>query len=157
MTINRSTIEDPDGNQLYRKILVGYDGSENANRALGRAIELVRRTEGELTIVVVAEAVSHAAYAMGQSYRPIHANMVDYAKNVLSGGSERAKQAGITGVHGSVEEGRPADMILARASEIKADLIVLGRRGISGIERLLLGSVSSSVMRHSTSDVLIVK
>ncbi len=41
MTINRSTMEGSNTNQLYRKILVGYDGSENANRALGRAIELV--------------------------------------------------------------------------------------------------------------------
>ncbi len=157
MTVNLKTIKDRVANQSYRKVLVAYDGSENSKRALGKAIQIVKDVDCELTIVVVTDDTSYAAYSMGQSYGPIRADMVDYAKKALSESSERAKQAGITRVLGSVEEGHPGDMILARASEIKADLIVVGRRGIRGIERFLMGSVSSSIVNNSQCDVLVVK
>jgi nucleotide-binding universal stress UspA family protein len=58
---------------------------------------------------------------------------------------------------GSVEEGYPADCILNMAVTDRADLIVMGRRGISGVERFLLGGVSSSVVSHSKCDILIVR
>lgn len=93
MTVNPRTIKDPVAIQTYRKVLVGYDGSENAKRALGKAIQIVKDADGELTIVVVAADTSYAAYSMGQSYGPIRADMVDFAKKVLSESSETVKQA----------------------------------------------------------------
>lgn len=56
-----------------------------------------------------------------------------------------------------VEEGYPAGCILNLAAGSCADLIVLGRRGISGVERFFLGGVSSNVVAHSKCDVLVVK
>ena len=50
---------------VFERILVGYDGSENAKRALNRAIELARQSKGELRIAVVADTMSYAATASG--------------------------------------------------------------------------------------------
>lgn len=153
---NSGIAKDSGQERFYRKILVGYDGSENAKRALRKAIELTKRSKGELTILVAADTVSFAMGSRGQYYAPVRNDMVQHAKNLLAEASDTAKQAGVK-VHGSVEEGRPVDMILAKAMDSKADLIVVGRRGIRGIERFLMGSVSSSVVNHSKCDVLVVK
>jgi nucleotide-binding universal stress UspA family protein len=143
--------------EVYERILVGYDGSENAKRALRKAIELSKRSrEGELFVVVAFDSANLYALSMGQYYAPARGEMVQHAQDLLSEALGIARQAGIK-TNGSVEEGRPADMILAKAMDSKADLIVVGRRGIRGIERFLIGSVSSSIISHSEVDVLVVK
>lgn len=142
---------------MYGRILVGYDGSENAKRALQRAIELSKRSSGgELSVVVAFDSASLYVLSMGQYYAPARGEMVQHAQDLLSEALRIVKQAGIK-ANGAVEEGRPADMILAKAMNSRADLIVVGRRGIRGIERFLIGSVSSSIVSHSEADVLVVK
>lgn len=79
------------------------------------------------------------------------------AKSLVNAALDRAKGAGLKNVYASAEEGQPADMILTLASEYKSDLIVVGRRGIRGLERFLMGSVSSAVINHAKCDVLVVK
>ena len=140
----------------YRKILLGYDGSENARRALGRAIAIATEQAAALRIVVAVNTILRV-YGPAPYYPP------DYADQVIKEGEKtlaeavgRAKQAGGK-VSGSVEDGHPAEMILNLAEKESADLIVLGRRGISGVERFLMGGVSSTVVNHSKCDVLIVK
>jgi len=141
----------------YRKILVGYDGSENAKRALERAIAL-SKGEGAALVIVVAVNTIMPVYGTTAPYYP-----PNYAEEVTKEGQKslaeavnRAKEA-TQRVSGSVEDGHPAEMILDAADRNGCDLIVLGRRGISGVERFLIGGVSSSVVNHSKCDVLIVR
>jgi nucleotide-binding universal stress UspA family protein len=68
----------------------------------------------------------------------------------------RAVSSIIPQASGSLEVGYPAERILDTATKDGCDLIILGRRGVSRIERFLLGSVATSVMNHSECDVLIV-
>jgi nucleotide-binding universal stress UspA family protein len=143
--------------QNYRKILVGYDGSGNAKRALDRAIAL-SASEGAALRIVVAVNTILPVYGTTAPYYP-----PDYAEEVTKEGQKslaeavaRAKEAALK-VSGSVMDGHAAEMILSSADKGDDDLIVLGRRGISGVERFLMGSVSSSVVNHSKCDVLIVK
>jgi nucleotide-binding universal stress UspA family protein len=140
----------------YKRILVGYDGSDNSKRALDRAVELARSAGSELSVVVAVDTVSYALYSTGQYYYPIRDDMTQHAKKLLAEAIETAKLAGIAAT-GWVKEGRPADTIITTASENGADLIVVGRRGIKGIERFLIGSVSSAVVSSSKCDVLVVK
>jgi nucleotide-binding universal stress UspA family protein len=77
-------------------------------------------------------------------------------KKSLAEAVSRAKEV-TQNVSGSVVDGHPAEMILGSAGRDGVDLIVLGRRGMSRVERFLMGSVSSSVVNHSKCDVLIVK
>jgi nucleotide-binding universal stress UspA family protein len=135
----------------YAKILIGYDGSENSKRALQRAISLTEQTRGKLRIVVAANAT------MGIAGRhDVLERLLEWGKTLLSDALSQAKQASID-VSGSVEDGSPAAMILSQAESANTDLIVVGRSGVSGVERFIIGSVSSSVVAHSRCDVLIVK
>ena len=145
-------------NRCYARILVGYDGSENSKRALRKAIELAKVLDSEVRLVTVEDTIGYVPSLAGMVYPPnLRQNLLKQGNALLEEAVNLAKEAGITNVSGSVEEGSPADMILAYASAYKADLIVLGRRGIRGIERFLMGSVSSAVVSHSGCDVLVVK
>ena len=141
----------------YRKILVGYDGSKNAKRALERAAALAVHPGVALRIVVAVNMVL-PVYGPIAPYYPS-----DYAEQTIKEGEKtlaeavnRAKEVA-QNVEGSVERGRPAEVVLDLAASEGANLIVLGRRGMSGVERFLMGGVSSSVVSHSRCDVLIVK
>jgi nucleotide-binding universal stress UspA family protein len=142
---------------VFGKILVGYDGSENAVRALNRAIELTKQSKGGLRIVVVADTMSYAAYASGGMYGRFNDQTKQNAENLASAALDIAKVAGLKDVYASAEEGQPADMILTLASEYKVNLIVVGRRGVRGLARFLIGSVSTAVINHAKCDVLVVK
>lgn len=143
--------------KVYKKILVGYDGSDNAKRALTRAIGL-STSEGASMRVVVAVSTVLTVYGPTAPYYPpgYPEQIMKEGQKLLEAAMGAAKAAGRS-VSGSVEDGHPSEIILRLAESERADLIVLGRRGISGIERFLLGGVSSSVVNHSKCDVLIVK
>ena len=142
----------------YQRILVGFDGSENGMRALTRGISLTKQSGGELRIVVVADIVRAAAYASATGfYQRFNDQSKENAENLASEALEIAKREGVATVYSSDEEGQPADMILTLAREYKSDLIVVGRRGIRGLTRFLMGSVSQGVIGNAKCDVLVVK
>lgn len=141
----------------YRKILVGYDGSVNSDRALARAATIAKECEASLSIIVV---VNSSLIAYGPMTPPVprevFEDVVNNGKATLARAMESAG-AILPQVTGSVEDGNPGACILNLAANSGVDLIVLGRRGISGVERFLLGGVSSNVVAHSKCDVLIVR
>jgi len=59
-------------------------------------------------------------------------------------------------VHFSTEVGYPAERVVARAHELQADLLVLGTHGKTGLNRILIGSVAESVLRHTSCNTLII-
>ncbi|MDA4123344.1 MAG: universal stress protein [Thaumarchaeota archaeon] len=147
----------PVASQNYRRILVGYDGSENSERALARAAALAAEHGASLSVIVVVNTV---VMSIGPMASPIPEEVfderIDYGKKTLSK-AMKTVETSVPSVTGAVEEGYPAEWILNIAARDKVDLIVLGRRGISAVERFLLGGVSSNVVAHSKCDVLIVK
>jgi len=97
---------------VFARLLVGYDGSENSERALSRAIELAQQSRGELRIVVVADTMSYAAYASGGGmYKRFNQQTKANAQNLSMAALDTAKAAGLKNVYASDEEGQPADMI----------------------------------------------
>ncbi|MDA4115108.1 MAG: universal stress protein [Thaumarchaeota archaeon] len=142
---------------VFRRILVGYDGSDNARRALNRAIELARQSKAELRISVVADTMSYATNARRGIYKQVNEQTKANAVNLASDALDTARLAGLKDVYASDEVGQPADMLLTLATEYRVDLIVVGRRGIRGLERFLMGSVSTAVINQAKCDVLVVK
>lgn len=141
----------------YSKVLVGYDGSDNSRRALGRATLVAAGTGAKLRILVVVNKIA-PGFGPYSAYYPEEyvEEMFENAKKTLAQGIDIAS-ATVKDASGLVEEGHPAETILEVAKSEGADLIVIGRRGVSGFERLLLGGVSSGVVSHSACDVLVVK
>jgi nucleotide-binding universal stress UspA family protein len=145
---------------LFNRIVVGTDGSETAAEAVREAIELARLSKAKLEIVSAYEPVPQQRLkeeSEGISGDLSHAvNPREDVQFVLDKAAAQAKKAKVDVVT-HPREGDPADAILDVAEEEKADLIVVGNKGMTGAKRFLLGSVPNKVSHHAPSSVLIVR
>ena len=143
--------------QRYSKIVVAYDGSEHSKRALMRAAAIAKQDSASLMVV---NAVDTTMITLAPMSPPIPAEVFE---DIIKSGEDLESQAlnlvkpVVSGATGVSEEGNAAEIILKQAAENGADLIVIGRRGISEVKRFLIGGVSSAVVAHSHCDVLVVK
>ena len=137
-----------------RTIVVGYDGSEHADRALERATELT--SNGDSLVVVCAARLATLSHdpALGTgAVDPIEA---EWARRNLDEAASRPRRQGVE--TRTVEgHGDPADVLVRQAKDSGADLIVVGTRGLNTTQRVLLGSVSTRVVNHAECDVLVVR
>lgn len=78
-------------------------------------------------------------------------------KRLLAGAEQTCRDKGVETVELAIEEGNPTEIILDYAKRTKADVVVMGSRGLSGLKGLLLGSVSSQVNHHAPCTCIIVK
>jgi nucleotide-binding universal stress UspA family protein len=132
-------------------VLVAYDGSESARRALDAAAKLAHNGVA-LTVVSVAEPLPR----VGRAAPLLLPEEDEERKRELA--EARAMLKG-RGVEAAVVErrGDAATMILDEAEAEGADLIVLGTRGLGAGKRWLLGSVSTKVLHHASCNVLVVR
>lgn len=157
MAVKPKQDPEPIGESRYKRILVGYDGSQNADRALSRAASIAKEQGASLKVVYVLNVpiLASAPFAPPPIPQGVFDDLMKDGKEIVSR-AIRAVSSMIPQASGSLEVGYPAESILDTATKDGYDLIVLGRRGVSRIERFLLGSVAGSVMNHSKCDVLIV-
>jgi nucleotide-binding universal stress UspA family protein len=136
-------------------IVVGVDGSGHSRKALETAAAEAVAHGVPLTVLVIHQAVRDV-YGSASHYGD-DAALTEKAKEaaqaetdqVLAAAGSQPTSVTVTAVHGL-----PVDE-LVKASQ-GADMIVLGRRGMGGFARLLMGSVSSQVAQHALCPVLIV-
>lgn len=133
-----------------RRIVVGFDGSDAALRALGRAAEAVA-PEGTIVVVTV-EAALRSPGALSED---LLSPEVDPAAVVEEARTFLGTRGDIT-VEAVLGKGDPASVIVDAARESGADLIVVGRRGRDFAARALLGSVAAHVVEWARCDVLVV-
>jgi nucleotide-binding universal stress UspA family protein len=137
-----------------KRIVVGFDGSEHARKALERALELAG---DETSFAVVAAAdVSRLMRDPAGGASPVDPADAESRSEALAEARRVLEERGIeaTFVEGL---GHPADVIIQEAEESGADLIVVGTRGLGTAKRILLGSVSSHLVHHAPCDVLVVR
>jgi nucleotide-binding universal stress UspA family protein len=148
------------------KVVLAIDGSEEASRAAEAAVELCEKTGSELHVVHVGEdfyltAVTDldlvARTRVAQEYTESEANFEQIAREVLDAEVEKVEAAGGTVAQAHLRVGRADAEIVGLAEEIEAGLVVLGSRGLGGVKRALMGSVSYSVVRHAHCPVLVVR
>ncbi|VAI36788.1 unnamed protein product [Triticum turgidum subsp. durum] len=149
------------------KVVVAVDASEESLQALSWALDHVVRLHPGASVVVVhaQHRVDHFAYpvaAHGLAYAPPTA--LDSMRRAQEENSRKAvaraldvcrqKQASATA---AVVEGDPKEAICQAVEDMRADLLVLGSRGLGMVKRALLGSVSDYLAHHACCPVLIVK
>jgi nucleotide-binding universal stress UspA family protein len=142
------------------KILLATDASEEAALAARTATDIADKTDSELHVVLVG--LSAAYVGMGPPEiadipAPRQQELNEEAQRLLDAQVEQIKADGGTVAQAHLRIGRPDEQIVDSAEEIGAGLIVMGSRGLGGIRRLLMGSVSDSVVRHAHCPVLIVR
>ena len=139
-----------------RKVLVPTDFSPSAAEALDHAAELAKKLDAEIVLLHVLQPLTTHL-----SVPPLVPLPPEWVKSVrmqaeaeLKKESHRIKQVKVTT---ELRDGPIHDTVLAAASELKADLIVIGTHGRRGLSHVLLGSVAERVVRHSTVPVLTMR
>lgn len=137
----------------FMKILVPLDGSALAETALWKAVDLGGEVEATYSLLRAAEAHTFPGAD------PIEAQVstVREAEEYLEGVAKRLKERGVQNVETHVWYGAPSGAITEAAAAQKADVIVMSSHGRSGLGRLILGSVTESVLRSTTTPVLVVR
>jgi len=139
-----------------KTVVIGVDGSENANEALRVAAREAQLHDARLRIVAVWE-VPPVAYGgwLALTDEKTFDTLRDRAQRVVDEASSTvAELAPEVERETVVLEGQPAEALLSASDD--ADLVVVGSRGLGGFKRLILGSVSDQVVHHAACPVLVV-
>jgi nucleotide-binding universal stress UspA family protein len=147
---------------MYKHILIATDGSEQATRAVTHGVTLAKELKATVAVVTVTEMWS--AFKMAERARAGSPNpLAEYeaieaavAKAILADAGAVAKSAGVACKLIHVPDQPPADGIVTTAKREGCDLIVMGSRGLRGINKILLGSRAQEVLTTSTVPVMIV-
>jgi nucleotide-binding universal stress UspA family protein len=144
-------------------ILVATDGSEEAALALTTAADLSKSTNSELHVAYVFPTAVQRPFPNPITSRPREVleheleEAMHQAQEFLDREVEQVKAEGVTVADSHLVRGRPDREVVHLSEELGAGLIVMGSRGLGGVRRALMGSVSDSVVRHAHCPVLIVR
>lgn len=147
---------------MFTLILVAVDGSEISRRALEEALAMARAMQAPVHAVHVVQTTAYPALTLSELEPP------DVARQAVLDSLERegdeiladaGRQAAAAGVQITVHKrrGHPGAEITALARELGADLTVIGSHGRGRLDRFILGSVSSYVVDHAASTVMVVR
>lgn len=139
---------------MFKKILVAYDGSNNSEKALDVGINLAKKYEAQLFTLSVIHLPDYGG-TVGEIEEAKYEGKGYYEK-LLADASKKALNKGIE-LKPKIIFGHPADTIINYLIKEKFDLVVMGPKGRSKVERFLLGSVSSKVIYHAPCKVMLVK
>jgi len=147
----------------FERLITPVDGSESSIRAARKAIYLAKKMGGDIIALYVLH-LPISAY-VGPPYSPViytddieikelRKKMKNEGNQVLDKIEKMALEEGIK-IAKKIVEGSPDEEIIKISK--KDDLIVMGAKGISAIDRIFLGSVSEKVLHHAKSSVMIVR
>jgi len=129
---------------VYRKILVPVDGSDHSKRALQEAIRLAKMTQGTITLIHVAPG----KYSVSQP--------ANHGQLILDEGKKIVQAEGVP-AETLLLEGKVVEDIVRVAKEGVFDLIIIGARGLSKFEELVLGSISHGVTEKAPCPVIVTR
>jgi nucleotide-binding universal stress UspA family protein len=138
----------------FKTILVGDDGTSEAEQAVDVAISLAHSLRAKLIVLGVVGPPSPESQAEGYGLEP-----VTQARERLKERLERKVQASGqlgTEVITEIFEGKPDEVIIERVEQDSVDLVVVGRRDIARVRHWLEGSTSENLVRHCPVSVLVV-
>jgi nucleotide-binding universal stress UspA family protein len=141
---------------LFSKVLVPVDGSDNSFRALDAALLLSEKIGSQVTVIHVMEDIPVLHI---QSEKLLRKLIEDYTKEsqlILTRCSEIAVKKGLS-LNTKLLHGNASSSILDFCKKGKYDAIVMGSRGMGKFKELVLGSVSSKVLHHSSCAVMIIR
>ena len=148
---------------MYQHLVVAVDGSKTSLNALQHAAELAKAVKARLTLVTVANPGEYMSLApeflQHESYE---AAAIAGGNEVLAEASDAAKAAGVADVQAhllvrSKGAKEMAQELVDYADSKKADLLVLGTHGRSGLMHLLMGSFAETLMRQSHLPLLVIR
>ena len=137
---------------MYETILVPTDGSDPANRAVEHALEIADRCDANLHAMYCVETYRYGEPALS-STEIVLDNLEDRGASMLEEIADRADNAGIECTW-NVCHGRPWEEVNEKATELDADLVVIGFQGQSHERPGKIGSVAERIVRYADRPVL---
>ena len=144
---------------MTRRILHPTDFSPASRRALTKAIEMAKAGRGELLLLHVINPilpVEGEGYVSPKMYEQLAVSTRAWARKRLAALASRAKKSGAR-VRVLLAEGVPHEQIIRAARSKRADLVVMGTHGRSGLAKLFLGSVAGRVVSAASCPVMTVR
>lgn len=142
----------------YQLVAVGTDGSESSFRAVDRAATIAADSSAALLIVCAyrpARNTGSAEQQLGEDASFLVVGSTP-AEESLRDARDRAVGRGASDVQTVAVEGDPIEVVTDVVTDRKADLLVIGNRGLNSLSGRLLGSVPQGISRKAPTDVLIV-
>lgn len=141
------------------RVVLATDGSESATLAAQTAADICEKTGSELHVAHVLPVTKLYSNVDMTLVRGIdrYEEGEKEGRGLLEAQTGEVRRAGGTTAETHLRKGRPDQEIVALAEELDAGLIVIGSRGLGGVRRALMGSVSDSVVRHAHCPVLVIR
>lgn len=136
----------------FKKILIGYDGSVQSDKATESGLALAQSLDAKVLLFAVARPPEPATMA---EVNAMLDDALEHFEEQFKRIIQRAKDLGIE-LQTDIAVGHPVEQIVHRAETDQVDLIVLGRRGKSRFERMLVGSTAEKVLRYAHCPVMVV-
>jgi nucleotide-binding universal stress UspA family protein len=144
----------------YMKILLAIDGSAFSDRAIQAVVAQAGPHDARVQVLHVVYPLAnlsvYSSFGTTPEIEKFEQERLAQADEVVQQAAKTLRAVGFD-VSVRVESGEPKSMILEAAAAWKADLIVVGSHGRSGVDRFLLGSVSEAIARHGSCSVQIVR
>jgi nucleotide-binding universal stress UspA family protein len=137
---------------MYKNIVLAYDGSKFSNKALQEAINIAKSSGGSLLILSVVDITDEFESEAPGLTDKMAGKLLKLAQKALEKAATAKVKAKV-----EVHVGDAYEMIVDISKKKKADIIVMGSHGRTGLTRLLMGSVTSRVIGHAPCSVLVVK
>ncbi|WOF15958.1 universal stress protein [Methanoplanus sp. FWC-SCC4] len=141
---------------MFKTILVAIDGSEVSKKALEAAIDEAKIRSSRLNAVYVIETGGFESIPTDSASELIYSRFESVGQTALKEGEELAEKHNLQ-LNTFIKQGHAGEEILSLADEIKADLIVMGTKGKSNIDRMLIGSVTEYVISHCKVSTMVVR
>ena len=140
---------------MYHRIVVGFDGSDSSRRALQDALRLAKLSGAEMLVTLVEEHLPKYPSAMSETTEEREAIDTYFVK--LQEEAERlGREAGVT-LAVRIVAGSAPKLLCDVAKEVRADLLVIGASGRSGLWGSVLGTTADKVVDHAPCSVLVVR
>lgn len=146
--------ENP-GEQAFNRIILPVDGSDSSKKAVDKAIYFSERTNLPILSLYVIDMNIYSktltSDQVSEQWKSILSNEAD---SILSDIKKIGEEKGLD-IKTQILEGAPSQEIIDESKE--NDLVIMGIKGKSAIDRILIGSVSENVLHHSAATVMIVR
>ena len=142
---------------MYKRIFVAVDGSKESDYAFEKAMSICKRNKGA---ILTAIHVLDKSYRMGiaeMSDQTYFKEVTEFSEQLMVYYEEKARVFGVA-CELILKEGSPTSALLKEFKELKErDLVICGATNLGRIGRMLLGSVTDSLVHQSGCDVLVVR
>lgn len=145
---------------MYKKILVPVDGSEGSSLALKHSLKLAKNFKVEKVVFMHVASLPRPLQSytgkLGSYYYTIKERLEEYGEEILTEAAKKCKEINIP-VETKLVWGDPPSDIVEEIKKEKYDLVIMGSRGLTALERIWVGRVSNYVINNANCPVLIVK